>query len=316
MPGDLHVAAEERRARRAVARVLREPADHERPGDHRHRLAGQHPLGVLQAEPGEVGAEVRRLPGQRLDQDAGRRIEVGRDGVRPARPQLGRHVLRSAGAPAAMERRRRDGRVPQDPRATDVDEQRFRAHVAMLDPGRVERLEPGEAVVEEHERRRGIQPANRIDEVAERDRIHPLAHDRGVAIVERDDGEEVLVAQRTQHTHVPAHLTVQRRVGSERRAEQADRHPRAGAGVVRGDQRPRPVDADPTIQGVAGDVRALSGEVPASGLLHSPCSMPSPRADAPLPRSRERLVPRTRMAGQWSTSRASSTWSATPPWSG
>ena len=57
-----------------------------------------------------------------------------------------------------------------------------------------------------HERRGGSQAARNIDEVAQRDRLHPFVDDRGVAIVERDDGEEVLMAQRAEHAHVVADL--------------------------------------------------------------------------------------------------------------
>ena len=124
-----------------------------------------------------------------------------------------------------MQRWRGDGRVAKDPGATDIDEERLGAHVAMLDTGRVQRLETGQRVVEEHERRGGIQTARDIDEVAQRDRLHPFACNREVAIVEREDGEEVLVAQRAQHAHVPANLSVQRGIGRQRRAQQANRHP-------------------------------------------------------------------------------------------
>ena len=140
-------------------------------------------------------------------------------------------------------------------------------HVAMDDPGGVERLESRERVVEHDQRSRAAR--RDVDQVTERDPVHPLVDDRGVPVVERDDREQVLVAQRAEHAHVVADLTAVRGVGGQRRAEQPDDHPRAGGGVVGVDQRAGAVDADPPIQGVAGNVRPRPRDLVASSLLHS-----------------------------------------------
>ena len=89
----------------------------------------------------------------------------------------------------------------------------LRRHVAMDDAGRVERLEAGERVVEDDQRSGRGEATGHVDEVAQRDRVHPFVDDRGVPVVERDDGEEVLVAQRAEHAHVVADLTAERGVG-------------------------------------------------------------------------------------------------------
>jgi hypothetical protein len=75
-------------------------------------------------------------------------------------------------------------------------------------------------------------------------------------IVEGDHGEEVLVAQRAERSHVVADLAAKGRVRGERGAEQADGHRRAGRDAARGDDRTGAVDADPPIQDVPGDARA------------------------------------------------------------
>ncbi len=117
----LDVAAEHGRTGGPVARILGEPADHQRPGDHRHRLARQRALGVLHAQTGEVRAQVRRVAGERVDEHPGRCVEVGRDGVRTAGPQLRRHVLRRPRAPPVAQRRCGNAGVAKDRRAAGVE---------------------------------------------------------------------------------------------------------------------------------------------------------------------------------------------------
>jgi len=76
----------------------------------------------------------------------------------------------------------------------------------MHDPGRVERLQGGERVVEDDHGGGRREPAGDIDEMAHRDRVHPFVDDRRVPVIECDDREQVLMTQHAQHRHVVADL--------------------------------------------------------------------------------------------------------------
>ena len=89
--------------------------------------------------------------------------------------------------------------------------------------------------------------------MAQRDRVDPFVDDRRLALVEIDDGKEMLVSQGSEHAHVVADLPAERGVGPQRRAEQPDDHARSGGVVVGVDERTGAVDADPPIQCVAGN---------------------------------------------------------------
>ena len=156
-----------------------------------------------------------------------------------------------------------------------VEQHRIWRHVAVDDPGAVEGLESSERVVKDHEcGSRGKGPGH-VDEVTERDRVHPFVHDRGVPVVEVDDREQVLMAERAEHTHVVADLAAVRGVGGQRGAQEPDDHLRAGGRVVGVDERAGSIDADPPIQRVARDVCPRPGNVVAASLVHASPSMPS-----------------------------------------
>jgi len=140
----------------------------------------------------------------------------------------------------------------------------------MDDSGCVKGLEGGERVVEDDQRGRRGEASGHIDQVAQRDPVDPFVDDRRLAVIEVDDGKEMLVAQGAEHAHVVADLTAERGVGGQRRAEQPDDHARSGGVVVGVEERTGAVDADPPIQYVAGNMCPRPGDVVASSLVHSP----------------------------------------------
>jgi hypothetical protein len=225
---------------------------------------------VLDAKAREICAEVWRTGRQRVDEHAGRGVEVGRHGVRAARPQLRSHVLRRPGTPAAAQRRRGDPGVADDAGAVGIEQDRSRRDVPMDDPGRVEGLERRQSIVENEQCGGRRQAAGDVDELAQGDRIHPFAHDRGMPVVELDNRKEMLVTQRLEHAHVVPGLAAIPGVGPERGAEQPDDDSRTCGGVMGVDERTGAVDADPPIQCVAGHVCPRPGDAVASSLVHSP----------------------------------------------
>ncbi len=113
--------------------------------------AGQGSVQVLVAH-GGGSAQVGGRPGQALDEDHRRRVEIGLDARLLAAPQLGRHVLRRPLHPASA---RGAGEHPQLRHAGDplaVDQDLLRAQIAVEYPLAVRRLQSQQGVAQHHQR--------------------------------------------------------------------------------------------------------------------------------------------------------------------